>query len=528
MVIHRGLARAAAVMIVALSATRASGYAVGPAVALAQLAKTADLVCKATVVADRPTTDAWFEPLPGFEVRDTELRVVSVVKGAKGVKLVHFHHYAPTSGPAMYAPQSYRFTTGRSYLVFAAKGTGGVYRQVSKSHTAKEDQGVMLAADARPHRGKTITEVVWAELQALLASTTSDDVVTAIAQLDEMSGGRDTKLADFERPVALAAIRPLITSKDTAIATAAITVFGADSPYFVDADAAYWLAGIGKGTIPGLGPRTPTPHPTADVAVKELIAVADSSPSAELRGLAIRALGRSRAIPAATIETWSRDRDPAIRRAAVLVSAELADHTVIAATKADTAEVVRQAVALAIGFSGDSALLPLLDPLLKDAAPTVRMAAAMSLLAFSVANAAPVMKANLTSEFRPLFVNALAHYNPQPYLAMLAEVIEKRLQPTTWWGGTIPAGDSWKLLFDYVKARPAAELTAGTLDASLDALEKMQWFSSSEPRDLYALYLRRGLPARAKRFRATVRKSVTYDIDYYFDMADKDPSTFVP
>ena len=515
-------------MIVALSATRASGYAVGPAVALEQLAKTADLVCKATVVADRPITDAWFEPLPGFEVRDTELRVVSVVKGAKGVKLVHFHHYAPTSGPASYAPQSYRFTTGRSYLVFAAQGTGDVYRQVTKSHTAKEDQGVMLAADATPTRGKTITEVVWAELQALLASKASDDVVTAIAQLDQMSGGRATKLSDFERAVSLAAIRPLIASNDPAIATAAITVFGADSPYFDDADAAYWLAGIGKGTIPGLGPRTPTKTPAADVAVKELIAVADGAPSAELRALAIRALGRSHAIPATKIERWSRDRDPAIRRAAVLVSAELADHTVIATSKADASEVVRQAVALAIGFSQDPALLPLLDPLLKDASRTVRMAAAMSLLAFAVADAAPVLKANLTSDFRPLFVNALARRDPRPYLAMLGEVIVKRLQPSTWWGGTIPAGDSWKILFEYVKARPAAELTAGTLDASLDALERMQWFSSSEPRDLYALYLRRGLPARAKRFRAAVRKSVTYDIDYYFDMADKDPSTFVP
>jgi len=515
-------------MIVALSATRASGYPVGPAVALEQLAKTADLVCKATVVADRPTTDAWFEPLPGFEVRDTELRVVSVVKGGKGVKVVHFHHYAPTSGPAMYAPQSYRFTTGRSYLVFAAKGTGGGYRQVAKSHTSKEDQGVMLAADARPHRGKTITEVVWAELQALLASKTSDDVVTAIAQIDQMSGGRDTALSDFARPVALAAIRPMIASTDTAIATAAITVFGADSPYFVDADAAYWLAGIGKGTIPGIGPRTPTQHPTADVAVKELIAVADGATSAELRGLAIRALGRSHAIPAATIERWSHDRDPAIRRAAVLVSAELADHTVITATRTDASEAVRHAVALAIGFSQDPALVPLLGPLLQDASRSVRMAAAMSLLAFAPADAAPMMKANLSSDFRPLFVNALARRDPQPYLAMLAEVIEKHLQPSAWWGGTIPAGDSWKILFDYVKARPAAELTAGKLDASLDALEKMQWFSSSEPRDLYALYLRRGLPARAKRFRAAVRKSVTYDMDYYFDMADKDPSTFVP
>jgi hypothetical protein len=56
----------------------------------------------------------------------------------------------------------------------------------------------------------------------------------------------------------------------------------------------------------------------------------------------------------------------------------------------------------------------------------------------------------------------------------------------------------------------------------------MAWFSSSEPRDLYALYLRRGLPARAKRFRDAVKKASSFDMDYYFDMADKNPATYVP
>jgi hypothetical protein len=125
-------------------------------------------------------------------------------------------------------------------------------------------------------------------------------------------------------------------------------------------------------------------------------------------------------------------------------------------------------------------------------------------------------------------VNALARNAPQPYLTMLGEVIEQQLQPHDWWGGTIPAGDSWSILFGYVKSRPAVELTAGQLDSSLDALEKMHWFSSSEPRDLYALYLRRRLVARAARCREATRRAVTYNIDMYFDMADKSPETYVP
>jgi hypothetical protein len=62
-------------------------------------------------------------------------------------------------------------------------------------------------------------------------------------------------------------------------------------------------------------------------------------------------------------------------------------------------------------------------------------------------------------------VNALAQGDPQPYLATLAELIDQRSQPPDWWGGMLPADDSWHILFDFAKSRPAAELTAGKLDS---------------------------------------------------------------
>jgi len=122
------------------------------------------------------------------------------------------------------------------------------------------------------------------------------------------------------------------------------------------------------------------------------------------------------------------------------------------------------------------------------------------------------MKATLASDFRPLFVNALASADPGPYVAMLAEVIEQQgVAPGDWpagwnYGGLIPAGDSWQILFDYVKSRPADELTAGKLDRSLDALERMNWYDSGQPCGLYALYLNHGLVSRAKEFGTTARK----------------------
>lgn len=91
----------AALAIVAMAATRASGHAVGPAVPLEEMVKTAELVCKAMVIAEQTVTDAWFEPIMGFEVRDTELRIVSIVKGGSGEKVVRFRHYAPAAGGAV-------------------------------------------------------------------------------------------------------------------------------------------------------------------------------------------------------------------------------------------------------------------------------------------------------------------------------------------------------------------------------------------------------------------------------------------
>lgn len=523
-------ALAVAMIVLAGAAAPAAGYAVGAAVPLDELATKADLVCKATVVSVQPVVDPWFDAVHGYEAREAELRVISIVKGATKAKVVRFRHYARVHGVGVagYAPQTYDLVVGRSYLVFAASDGAGGYRQVWKSHTVKEDQGLLLTATARRHRGATIGKVVWAELTDLVASKRTADVLEGIRQLDELSGGHRTQLADYPRKSVLAAIRPLIRSRDAAIATSAIGVFGSDSPYFDEQQAPYWLAGLGQGSIAGLSALALPAHPTADLAKPQLVAVATGKGPAELRALAIRALGRSRVLKAAQVTAWAHDPDPALRRAAVLVSAELLDRSAIKAGTIDAVPEVRRAAALAVGFAQDPALVPALATLLADAAPKVRATAAMALLSFAIDQVAPVMKASLaTSEFKPLFVNALARKDPAPYLGQLAEVIEKQLSPSTFWGGRIPAGESWELLFGYVKARPAAELASGKLDRMLDALERMRWYSSSEPRMLYALYLARGLAPRAKRFRAATRKAVTYDIDFYFDMADKDPSAYL-
>jgi hypothetical protein len=71
--------------------------------------------------------------------------------------------------------------------------------------------------------------------------------------------------------------------------------------------------------------------------------------------------------------------------------------------------------------------------------------------------------------------------------------------------------------------RKGRDLSA--LGGSLDALEHMHWYSSSEPRNLYAFYLTR-MMARAKQFRAAVKQAGPFDMEQYFEEADKDPSRF--
>lgn len=515
-------------LVIAITTSRVHAYAVVPAIPLEDLAKRSDLVVKATVVNTAPVTDPWFDTITGFEAREAELRVVSALKGTF-TKTIRFRYYAPVpnSPVAGYAPLAYTLQPTRTYLFFAVDAGKGVHRQFDKSHTQLENQGLMLALDARPHRGKTVTLAVRAELLMLLTSKQPDDVLAGIRGLDALSGGGRSTLKDLDRKHALAAIKPMIRSKMTEVASAAISVFATDSPYLDDRLAQFWLAGLGSKLILGVGELTLPTVSTADVAYDDLLATAKSHPDNEIRAKAIRALGRSPKLPAATVLAWTREVDIAVRSAAVLISAERTDRSPIKIAATDLVADIRRTAALAIGYAQDPQLLPLLGPLINDKNDDVSAAAALALLSFPFDQAKPLLVANVNTTWKPLFINALASKDAVPYLAQLAEIVEKQLVPRSWWGGSTPAGVSWQLLYVYVRAQPVADLAARKLDRHLDALEKMRWFSSSEPRNLYALYVLRGLAKRAQAFRAAMKKSVTYDIDYYFDMADKNPSQYV-
>ena len=186
-------------------------------------------------------------------------------------------------------------------------------------------------------------------------------------------------------------------------------------------------------------------------------------------------------------------------------------------------------MARAAGFAQQVEAADTLAKLLTDSEVKVRTAAAMSLLSFSPKDKviAGIFRANLDNEeFKPLFLIALARENPAQYLDALAATVEQRREPKNWWGGQIPAFTAWEILFRYLQGQSAEALNSGKLDRYLDAMEKVGNYSSSEPRDIYAFYLQRGMTERAKKYREAARKAVSYDLDYYFNQVDQNPSLY--
>ena len=523
---------ALAVLALVASAVPARADFISRPLPLEDLAERSDLVTKVLVLSSRPVSDPSFGDSSSYEVREVRLRVVSVLEGPSTPDVIRFRHYGgrfPSTPWVGSGPQTYDLVAGRAYIVFADSVAGDLYRPSVEAPTSQLDQGVLRASDDQPHRGTTVADAVWEELVGLLASRSSNDVLEGISQLDMLSGGNGGSLRDFDRKRVLAEIVPRIGDRDPSVASAAIRVLGASSPYFDEAIAPSWLAGLREGVLPGFTGRTPDGPPAPD-AIRLLLAVADGGASPALRAGAIRALGRAPGIPPERIDAWSRDPQVIVRRAAALVSAELEDQTILRTTATDVSPQVRASGALAMGFTQDPALVPVLDHLLGDTDPEVRQAAALALVSYPMSAAEPILKAHLDSGFRALFLHTLARCDPAPYAAMLAELLTgPGLDDQSIWpfpgpgvtsAGLFPTDEAWQLLFEHIATRSTSQLPASELDGWLDALEGSRTDASSSAH-LYALYLSRGLSTRARRIRHRIPQ-------WQVDSIDADPTPYLP
>ncbi len=517
----------------------ALAYPVGPALSLDKLTAEADLIFKGTIGSSQQVEDDWFKPYAGFVVLETPFRVISVLKGDAPSTALRFRHYEQDPRPQgrMFEPQHYHFEKGQSYIVFARRSdAAGFFRQLQAFHTAKEDQGAFLCPDDQPVTAKIIKEAIWVELTRTLKSPDATNVTYAIHQLDQMSARGETCGAtqDFNRTNVLNAIHGLMTDSNPKIAQAAIAAVGSHNPYMSDERTIFWLATVGTGEVPGIGKMDPKMiNLGGELFWTDLVMLADSKAANETRAMAIQALGlvREPSLKPA-VERWLADPMPAIRASATLLLADFPGAESckpLAVLADDAAPEVRACVARAAGFGQQVAAAGTLAKLLSDREAKVRTAAAMSLLSFSPKDKviADIFRANVENdEFKPLFLIALASENPAGYLDALAGVVEQRTEPKNWWGGQIPAFSAWEIVFRYLQTQPPETLRLGKLDRYLDAMEKVGNYSSSEPRDIYAFYLQRGMTERAQKFRAAASKAASYDLDYYFKQVDVNPSLY--
>jgi HEAT repeat protein len=526
-----------------VAALSAFAYPVAPAISLDELAGQADLVCKVEVLGSKPVEDEWFDKAHGFLPHETEMKIIAVYQGKCPYERIFFHHYAPGGqGRAPgYMPQSYEFEPGRSYIVFAKEtASERVYRQIAKSHRSMEDQGVVLAATKESHAGESVKEVIWRELTGHLQSKADKDVLYGLSHLDTLSGGGYEKLKDFDRREALDALLPLLNHASQDVVQKAIRAIGSRNPYLSPDYAPSWLASIGEGNIHGFGTWDRTKlNLGGQTHWKKLAEIADSQAPAATRSLAIKALGRAE-VPQLLehLEKWAKSDEPAVRQSAIMLLADFpqkADRRLIEVAAGDEQAIVRAAAAQAIGFGQFHEQMPLLGMLIDDKDPDVARFAAMSLLSFSLKSNHGILERHTNhAEFSPLFINALASQEPQKYVDQLAEIIRTQRAPNNWWGGRVPWGVSWDALFRYAQQQPPDKLKDAEFDKVLEALEYPSlgtemgpaFYSSSEPRDLYALYVQRGLTKRAQSFRAACKKALTYDIDYYFKMVDENPGQY--
>jgi len=515
----------------------ALGYLVGRPLSVEILTAEADIVFKGTVVSSELVQDDGFKPLPDFGVHETTFTVISVIKGDAPGATLRFRHYDedPESHGHFFLPQYYHFQSNRTYVVFATSTEKtAVYRQTRADHRGKTDQGVLLCLDNKPVLAKTVRETLWNELMRMLKDTDVSNVTYAISQLDQMSDGPDRfdGTQDFDRTNVLTLVHDLMTDCDSSIAQAAIAVVGSRNPYMSNERTEFWLATVGSAKMPGFAEMDPKMRNTGgELYWKDLVSIVASARQAETRAMAVRALGlvREPALREA-IDGWLADKEPAVRAAATVLLADFPGTNAIRQITVmadDPDPKVRECAARAIGYSQQKVLVTVLGTLLADKDRAVRRVASVCLLSFSpkIEAVAGVLRANLSNkEFEPSFLNALARETPEPYLDALAQVVEEKNDPANWRGGQISAFTTWKILFKYLQTQSTEVLNSGSVDRYLDAIEKYGSYSSSEPRDVYAFYILRGMNERAKRFRERANRAATYDLDYYFKQVDQNPS----
>ncbi|MDB6063938.1 MAG: repeat-containing protein [Pedosphaera sp.] len=470
-----------------------------------------------------------------------------------------------TEGPHAWGggtpPSHFVLVPGQSYLIFAEKtGEPGVFRQVS-GMPAREDEGVTHTVDDRRLAGLSIKDAHWVELNRLLESKNSTNLVYAIQKLNgmcERCGIRVAHTDDFSREAVLKALHGCLTATNEKVALAAIECFQVGGIITENWDDQGFISAY---RIPAESNCVAQLLPHADT----LIRIASSAPSVARRGAAVAAFSDTKLeVVKQALPKWLEDLSEAVRMQAVLLlpdypgdfsEGHLRKHA------GDRSAQVRATVAEAIGNGKIEHLLPTLEGLLLDpvgrAQPLppltieelqdggrsdvpgdVHTSAGYALLKFDIEQVSNIIKANLNDvAFRPNYLCKLAEKDAGPWLEDLAEVMEARrarIEKRATHNGIVDVVEMnnlltlaglpyrcWRIVYDHLKALPNAEFADGKMDRYLNDLEQAGESGSSEPEMLYELFRMKGLNERAKRFRIKKEKSLeVYRIGAFFDKID--------
>lgn len=522
-------------------ATTTDAYPVANAVTLDELAEHSDVIFKGTLLRGDAVVDDSFRKTHGFDVHESVFRVVSVLKGdIKPGSEIRFRHFLEDDSSArMFMPQHFSFDMNGNYIVCAKKVVGQEHlRQIWDSHRGKEDQGSLRCIDDKPHIGESLRDAYWAELQKSIQSDKKKDILYAIGQLNAMSRGNHSSHKSFDRPKTVDLIMPLIDSDDDEIAHKVIKVIGGENPAL---GGNIWaLIRANPTHFPGyaLAPETPTNF-SAKTHSDVLLQVANSTRSAKLRKIAILSLANTQnAMLLDHAARWATDADPEIRSAAAILLADFAKDVPVETWEtllSDQSAIVRVNATRAVAIGQVTPMIGRVTKLLGDEDEKVVAGAAACLLAFPIDKSRETLISQIKHpQYACLFVNALATENPAKYTDELGQTIRTDPKPKAWWGGHVPWGVAWSLLFKYAQSQSAAQVRAGDFDKILDALEspvrefeQSNHYSSSEPRDLYAFYIQRGMKKRAKDYRKVVNEKTRYDMELYFKRVDEHPSHFM-
>ena len=327
---------------------------------LGKLDVQSSLIVKATALESEPIRDdLTAEPLrlngSPYALMQTRFRIISAIKGRlQPGDEINFRHYSfdlNFRGGWTYSPRNYRFAAGRSYLLWANREKDSQsWQPFSPYDSSFASQGALLAADAAPVDG-VIRDVVWNQIQGLLASPKTGDANTGLRYLSVMrrrDAGTSETTGDFANDQVAEALRPLLQSNDVDVAVLSMRVAKFDAARFADEL-------LENSRVPDFNIRAAAIDALSGVATPESetrirAAVLDDSPdvaASALRSLAAFPDDQTRA----TWKRWAESDEPARRIG----------------------------VAQGIARAHDAPMLPTLQTLTRDADKTVSNAAKTAL-----------------------------------------------------------------------------------------------------------------------------------------------------